>query len=417
MKKNNMLSLIKNGFFHILSANFISKIVLFVTSFVLVRIFNKEEYGLWSYSLNVISIIALFQGLGIHNGLLQFASKIESKARIKKLLIYCQKRSIVINLGIIFIMIIFLFFFEFPLENSNKVIILLLFSLLFQGLTQVYYSYYRSLFDNKKYSTLLLIYSISRAIFFVLLGLFFRIKGLIIAFYLSYITTCIIAFFIDKNKTSKDESYEKSLIRKIKKFSILSCSNNLLASSVYFLDVFIIGLIVADSSEVAVYKNATLIPLNLMIIPNTLMIYLFPKIRKIESDKVEIKKCLKKSILHMFVFNLIITIPLMFFSPFIIRILFTDKYMDAVTPFRILMIGYFFAGTLRIISGNMIVAINKMRANIIITIICGVFNILFDYIFISRYGIIGAAWATTSMFLLSGLISFGYMHYYVKEVK
>lgn len=70
------------GFFHIFFANVINKFVSFFTVFALVRILSKQTYGEWSYALNIISIILLFQGMGSVPALLQYCSSAQSTSQI-----------------------------------------------------------------------------------------------------------------------------------------------------------------------------------------------------------------------------------------------------------------------------------------------------------------------------------------------
>ena len=69
---------IKHGFVHIFSANLINKFVSFGINIVIVRLISQSEYGQYSYAKNILNMIMLLQGLGVVDGLLQFASETES---------------------------------------------------------------------------------------------------------------------------------------------------------------------------------------------------------------------------------------------------------------------------------------------------------------------------------------------------
>ncbi len=73
--RSKIKKLYEAGFFHIFSSNVINKILLFCNGIFIVRVLSKESFGVYSYSQNLLSIFLLFSGLGINNGLLQFASK------------------------------------------------------------------------------------------------------------------------------------------------------------------------------------------------------------------------------------------------------------------------------------------------------------------------------------------------------
>ena len=58
-KKNTMYTML---------ANIINKVVVMCTSMVITRILTKNEYGLWSYILNVFSYLSLMSGAGLSSG-------------------------------------------------------------------------------------------------------------------------------------------------------------------------------------------------------------------------------------------------------------------------------------------------------------------------------------------------------------
>ncbi len=415
MSLNGIKDLFEKGLFHLFGANFLSKIIIFFTSFVLIRIFDVESYGIWSYAMNIITFFILFQGLGTHQSILQFGSKESDIGKITSIFRYGLKKNIIINIAIVFASTIFFYFYKFPIVEVNQVIAYLIIAIIFAGTSESYNSYYRSLLKNKEYSLLRLFFAIFRMVTFVAFGYFFGLNGLILALIITYILTTLLGFIIDKNKHLKQEELPKEFSKEFMKFSLLSSSNNLLSQSVYLLDTFIIGLVLVSSTDVGVYKNATLLPFNLNIIPLTIMTFLYPYIRKQSENIIYLKKTVIGSCIKLGLINLAIVLPLYIFAPFVIRILFTDKYMAAVDPFRVLLIGYFIAGTFRIPFGNTIAAIHKVSVNMAITVTCGVVNIVFDFILIRKFGIIGAAWTTLSVFVLSSILSGCYLFYYMRK--
>ena len=89
--------------------------------------------------------------------------------------------------------------------------------------------------------------------------------------------------------------------------------------------------------------------------------------------------------------------------------------MDCLTCFRILSIGYFFSGTFRVISGNLLVTQRKLKFNLFVNIICGIINIIGDLILIPKLYSIGAAITTFVVILISGLISTIYYLYLIRK--
>ena len=73
--RNKLKVLFSTGFFHVFGGNVLNKILVFFSSVILVRILTKQEYGIFTYSWIIYSVVALFSGAGISFGLLQICSE------------------------------------------------------------------------------------------------------------------------------------------------------------------------------------------------------------------------------------------------------------------------------------------------------------------------------------------------------
>lgn len=110
-------------------------------------------------------------------------------------------------------------------------------------------------------------------------------------------------------------------------------------------------------------------------------------------------------------FNLIITAILYLGASPIIRIVFGAKYLDAVTPFRILAVTFFFSGSFRTIAGNLLLAQRKLKYNTFVAGVSGGLNIILDYVMVSNFGMNGAAIATFLVVVFTSIMNVGYLLY------
>lgn len=411
MIKNQIKSLFKNGFFNMLGANMSAKIIAFIATIVLARVLDVSVYGLWVYSYNILAFFILIQGLGSSISILQYCSSAENDETKDSIFKFGIKLNSIINLVIIAVGFLVFTFVKLPLENSSNIIRFLLISTFSIGLVECLKNYFRARLMNSYYSYIIYYIAIYRSTFLILLGIFFKIQGLVIAEITTYFTAFVI-FFLISHKTSKHvPSFQlsKAFKKKFYKFSLLSTTNNLLSQMLYLLDTFLIGQIMTSASAVAIYRISTVIPFNLNIIPITILLFLYPRLRSKSSELVHIKATYYSLMKKMLLLNSVIVIPIFIFAPLIIRLLFSTTYIEAVPAFRILLIGYFFVGTFRIPAGNLIAAIDKVGVNTVITVICGTLNIVLDYFLIKKYGINGAAYATTSIFIFSSILSNSYL--------
>ena len=109
--------------------------------------------------------------------------------------------------------------------------------------------------------------------------------------------------------------------------------------------------------------------------------------------------------------NLFISATMFIGAPLIVKLLFGVEYLDCVPIFRLLSVNYFFSGTFRILSGNLLVTQRKLKFNLIVAVIACSVNIIADYFFIQWWGAIGAAIATCSVVLLTSIMNTVYLVY------
>jgi O-antigen/teichoic acid export membrane protein len=175
------------------------------------------------------------------------------------------------------------------------------------------------------------------------------------------------------------------------------------------LDVFLIGLILKDTNILASYKTATLIPFGLNFIPLSIMIFSGPYFTKMSQNYEDLRYYYMKLKKSLFLLNCFICLGLYIFASDIIIIFFGDSYIDSITIFKVLVVGYFIAGTFRIPNGNLIASIGKVKLNLFVAIVSSIFNVILDIILIPKYGSLGAAIATVSVFIVSSLITEAYL--------
>lgn len=406
----------KKGLFHIFGTSVINKILAFATNIFIVNLLSKSDYGIFGYSNNILNIFLLFSGLGLTNGILQFCSESRKEDEKKGLYSYGFKSGLIINfiLGIL----ILLFGIYGPIKISDAKIYIILLS--FMPIIQYLYEYISVVLRTKRMNKeFALIQNFNVLTYFVLsmLGAYkFGILGVIIGRYISFITTFIIEIFILKdirleifNKIRIDRSIKNEIL----KYSFICSASNSISQLLYLLDVFFIGLIIANESIIASYQVATLIPNALLFIPMNLMMFIYPYIAERREDKEWVKEKYFKLLKYLGVINILIGIILFLFAPLIIEIIWGEDYFDSIIPFRILSLSYSISATLRIPAGNILSMIRKVKVNLWISIISGISNIILDIVLISIWGAKGAAIATLLVVIISSIISVSYLSIYL----
>ena len=198
---------------------------------------------------------------------------------------------------------------------------------------------------------------------------------------------------------------------------MLSMINNAASIILYNLDIFTLGIMISHQEVIASYKIATYIPNALSFIPSSLIIYIYPFFVEHAKDKEWIKHHYKSLLTIFGLFNFGVSTLLIIMAPFIIRVVFGEQYLDSISVFRILSLGYFFNATFRNTAGNLLVTQRKLNINFWIGLLSGVVNVLGNVILIKIYGPIGAALTTLIVMVISGLVSVGYFYKVINKIK
>ena len=81
-KAKNLIVKFKNtGFVHLLGSSVINKVLAFVSSFVLVRLIPKADYGVYANADNILGLFCIFEGLGMTSTWLQYGCTRKDKEK------------------------------------------------------------------------------------------------------------------------------------------------------------------------------------------------------------------------------------------------------------------------------------------------------------------------------------------------
>ena len=403
--------LFKTGFFHIFGSNVINRAILFLSSVILIRILSKPDYGVYTYAWNIYSIIILLGGMGIESGVLQLASERNSDDRyVNNIFNYGTRFGLKYNI-ILFVLILGIGLFA-PLKVERGRILLCMLCLFpeVQLLSNMTMNRLRAQKRNREYSNLNIINSVAMLALTAGLAVALREKGLVISGYLSGILTVFLGWNLYHARILSRETPIIGEDRKpLLKISFISMCNNGLSQLMYLLDVFVLGIVDPQETILASYKVATSIPTALTFIPTALITYIYPYFAEHRNDKAWCLEKYKKILLGTGVMNAVISGFLFLAAPLVVRILYGEQYLDAVPVFRILAVNYFFSGTFRMISGNLLVTQRKLKFNFYVALISSSINIVADYFFIQWWGSVGAAMATVLVVLVSSIMSTVYL--------
>lgn len=409
--KPDLTGQLHGGVLRLMMASVLNNVVGMLSNMVITRILTKPEYGYWSYTLNIYSYLNLISGLGLLSGSLQFASENMGTAKEFEYYKYCLRIGLLVNSIITAAFLGLTFFVPFafpeavPFIRSIAPIILLEYS--FQLLLIIF----RCQSRIKEYVIVLNINTVLLAVGHCA-GALFGVKGVLIGRYGAMICSLVVLCIIAQKeilKIHRTRFFKFKEVGDLWYYSLFMAAVSALNCVLYLLDVSMIGMLMQDSESVAIYKVATLIPTALTFIPNSVTVCIMPVVIRNNKNRAWQRKNIPKAYISLGGLNAVLCSLLVIFAPLIITILSGIQYLPAVPAFRVLVCGYFISGTFRMLSINILAGFRYVKYNLFISIVSGVCDIVFNYFFIQKFGIIGAAYATFGVDLVTAILSFGYV--------
>ena len=174
------------------------------------------------------------------------------------------------------------------------------------------------------------------------------------------------------------------------------------------IDIVLISKL-TDFSQVAYYNVGYGIYKASAIAFSFLLVSGFTRVSYLSRNKNAVKLFYRKYANILIVLSIILTIILFFGSGIIIKIIYTEKYLNSVLVLKILsfaIIGL----SLNNLTGIILNALALFKQNMIVTLVGFVINIILNIVFIPLYGIIAAAVIS----ILTEYIIFAGDYYYLK---
>ena len=270
--------------------------------------------------------------------------------------------------------------------------------------------------NNRRFGLLTNIASISYLVFSVIFIILQGLNGAIIGRYLGFIVPIIAGVFLTRQYTNQvfhSERLSSELVKKLVRYGIAIALTNSVSELLYYLDVYVVGLVTTDAVSIAYYKSATVIPRVLTSIPAILMIFIHPYFAFNKERYSWVKKNVIRIQMILFPLCLVTGAVFFIFAQWIMTTLYGADYIQAVVPFRILIISAFFSSVFRLVAGNILAMLGRVKENFVMsTVECGL-NVILDYILVKNFGGVGAAVATLIITIISSIMCNGYLYWFL----
>lgn len=407
------------GFFSIFLSSIVSKVLVFIGSTIIVRILSKNDYGIYAYILNCVSVLCLLNDFGASTAALQFLTEDDNISKKGAIISYAVKVTIFSSAFSSILILLSPLYYPFSIVGSKNLTPILFLIPIITTIANLSPIILRSNLENKKYAKYQIFSTFTSYFVLIILSMTFGLVGAIAAQYLYGLFILIYGIYLVlpylKKYNFKDKLIKKQQCEFLK-FSITSQLNNTISGILLIIDTFTIGILIGKADIVASYKIASAIPHALTFFASSLAVYVIPYFIKNNNNIHWLKKNLKLLIIGSTLTHIVICGLVILFSKYIILIIYGNQYLDTIPTFIVLTVGLLFSSGIKVPCSNFLHCLRKIKVNIIINIISAIINIVLNYIFIIRYGYIGAAIATTIINILSSVYYIMYIKYYFRKM-
>ncbi len=419
--KNTIKSFEQRGGVHIFTSTILLRIIQFILGVLIIRLLSIEEYGNLSYALTLTQLIIPFSGAGLYLSLLHFGPIQNELTNKVKLFNFTIRRGFIYSLAVMLMMLGLAELVAIRMPGSVSYFRLFSIYVMSYYLFYTAVSFLRVMKNNKAYAAALLLNSI---LVFVLglLGVFLsKGRGYTIGFSIAPALSAAVVYWALK----KREKVDIKLFEKIKnlpvkvseytQYGVFAGLGNIASQMAWQLDTIMIGILLAQSTMVATYKVAALIPFSLVFIPSVFMQTDFVYIAENYKNRQYLINYYKKYLLIFSFITAAILGAWYVFGGGIVR-LFGPEYVNAQPLMNILMINVATTFLFRVPLGNMLSAVGKAKWNSYSAIAMFVLNLALNYCWIPKFGIIGAAYATVTSIGVSCIIGIILFSVYLRSL-
>lgn len=189
-----------------------------------------------------------------------------------------------------------------------------------------------------------------------------------------------------------------------------------LANSIGIINTQIDSLMIGhfmSTTDVGYYAVAVLFMQAITLLPQAVQRVTNPSIATYygKKDYVNIRNLIKGTMFKISVITIVIALFLAFFGEMLIGIIFTKEFLPAYVPLLILLIGYSIYAVFVSI-GTCLSSIGKINIVFRISLLCAILNTLLNIILIPRFGLLGAASATSISLVFTTLINMYFVRKY-----
>jgi lipopolysaccharide exporter len=381
---------------------------------ILLRVLSKEEFGVWALFLTVAAFIEVARNGLIQNAFIKFLTSLQpDDPDYKSQYATISTASLAVNVLLTMISIALLFLFAGALSylwRTPQLQYMLYFYAVsttalipfsqFNFLQQANFDFRGVFWAN---------FARQGTFFALVVAAYFFSKNSLFSITLFHALAAIVGAFISylfaRKYIQLNRQIDFQWVKKLLHYGKFVFGTNMGAMLHKSIDKFMLGSILSTGA-VALYDLATRIN-NLMEIPvSATASVVFPQSSRNNGSLGvgAVKELYEKSVAAVLTVLLPAIAFVVLFPDWVIWVIAGSKYADAVPLLRITALYGFFLPFARQF-GTIFDSIGKPRLNFLFVIFGAGLNLIFNYFFIHRFGTMGAAYGTLSVFSITFVLN------------
>jgi len=408
-----------------LGKNLISSVLTQIPVFILgvvsgvfsTRILGEEAKGAFAIFQANTQLFTLVFSLGIQTGIVYFiSSKKITENRVAGMSICIFSFASILLLIIIFLGSSYNFTEVFLVKEftSNLYLIVLYLLFLMTFFISIISSFFQAHSKFRIINFISIVNSVINAALFLFLFIYFQSKNLTANERFDYVLYGTLAslfinsslwlyFQIKELKITPDFKFKfKNQFIPFISYNMVIYLGTFINFFNYRLDLWIVNQYL-DKKNLSYYSLATNINQIILYVSVTIGTVMLPNLAKKNTE--ERIKTFSQISRFSFTFFIVLTVFAFFLSNFIIPFMYGEEFRNSIISFKILIPGILISSSTQLFA-TLMVASKENSVNIIATSAGLIFTILLDLILIPKYGINGAAIATSISYLIIFSITF-----------
>ncbi|MDH2207119.1 MULTISPECIES: oligosaccharide flippase family protein [Empedobacter] len=406
-------SFLQNNGFYVFLSFVVEKLVMLINTIFIVKMIPQDEFGRITLIASIIGFVAPWNGLGSLQVLMKFGAGEENEQTRKDLSRKLFRNGVINQLILCSIFIVIANFYAIKFDHLLWIILLFsvrLFGMFFQSHLTIDY---RINGFNKKFASLNMLINCLGLIFTFFLTINFGAIGYMTSL---AITPFISLFFYSKTILQQSINDLSEMNWKMMwKYGRMESLAYFASELLFSIDIAMIAIFMTDK-DIALYKVAILLPMNLLFIPTILFQTDFPRIIKNSQNKDFLKFYIKNYYKLFILIGISILLGSYFLRDFIIELFFNKSYLAGDTVFFIATIAVVLAMLFRVLFLNLFSAVGLFTYSVRVSIVSIITLIIADSILIPFYQLNGAAFGFLIMYIVSGLYATFIFRNYLKKL-